>query len=616
MMQTQTLEKVREERPPLNAKRPALRRARADLARIIARFLREQAPKIAAQVSELAGLEKARRYIEGEGGEAYAALRQELLQSYNYRGGVFILTREAADEIAARHPELVIERQGGQGFFTLKTPEGFTLGPPARGGVLPTAPGGRGGAAEIEAIIARVDFAGWSVLVGNVEPTIEAVIKDSAYAALAQVGIDTEARKEVRNIVDERAVAYARERGAEMVGMRVDELGRLIPNPNAFWQITEPTRDYIRASVREAIAEGWSNDRLAAALSEAYGFSSTRAMVIARTETNRAASIGALMGYKASGVVDAKKWLTAEDDLVSEECQANGVAGPAGDGVLPLDADYPSGDEAPPVHPNCRCAIAPVVDLKRPTTPTAEQGVPVVPVTVAPPVAPIVPTPPARPVVEFRGGAVSDNFRAMASAFINSMAPSLARKLAKNDIKFAFGDKLTEISPELKGLHPRGYPRGATWDWSNGVFSPNKAEIAVSETYRDGANRPFITKGPIDAKGTLAHETGHGLDHALGKEAGTFYKSRSPEFILAYATDVRALRAAERQAKRTGGKAIAWRYKYFLQKGEAGRVEAFAETYGEITNGARYGLEMRATFPRVAAYIDKLLADLVLEGSP
>lgn len=217
----------------------------------------------------------------------------------------------------------------------------------------------------IDAIIAGIDFEGWAVLVGDAEPILEEVVKDQAYAALASVGIDVEARPEVMKIVDERAIAYARERSAEMVGMRRDELGRLVENPLAEWAITEPTRDSIRADVTQAIEDGWSNDRLSAALEENYGFSKERAMTIARTETNYAASQGALEGYKASGVVAGKVWLTAEDDLVSEECEANADAG-----VIGLDEDFPSGDDAPPAHPNCRCAIAPaVIESEQPTEP-------------------------------------------------------------------------------------------------------------------------------------------------------------------------------------------------------------------------------------------------------
>lgn len=209
----------------------------------------------------------------------------------------------------------------------------------------------------IEAIVAGVDFAGWSILVGEIEGMLADIVRDGTVHAMLQVGIDVEARKEVMNVVNRYAVEYAKQRAAEMVGMRVDALGTLIPNPRAEWQITESTRGYLRAAVREAIAEGWSNDTLAAKIAQSYGFSKERAMVISRTETIRASNAGSLESYKVSGLVKAKEWLTAEDDKVTPDCVLNGEAGPVG-----LDRAFPSGAMAPPDHPNCRCTIVPVVD--------------------------------------------------------------------------------------------------------------------------------------------------------------------------------------------------------------------------------------------------------------
>jgi len=223
-------------------------------------------------------------------------------------------------------------------------------------GLRKAAAGGEESAA-IDAIVAAIDFTGWAVLVGEIEGMMADIVRDGAVNAMLQVGIDVEARKEVMNVVNAYAVEYAKQRSAELVGMRVDALGSIIPNPRAEWQITDSTRAYLRADVREAIAEGWSNDTLAAKIAQSYGFSRERAMVISRTETIRASNAGSLESYKASGVVGAVEWLTAEDDKVTPDCVLNGEAGP-----VQLGRAFPSGAEAPPDHPNCRCTIAPVVD--------------------------------------------------------------------------------------------------------------------------------------------------------------------------------------------------------------------------------------------------------------
>jgi SPP1 gp7 family putative phage head morphogenesis protein len=78
-------------------------------------------------------------------------------------------------------------------------------------------------------------------------------------------------------------------------------------------------------------------------------FSNQRAEVIARTETMRAVNGAAWDRYKQYGV-EQVEWLTALDDRQCDECEElNGK-------IFPID-------EAPdlPVHPNCRCTLAPAI---------------------------------------------------------------------------------------------------------------------------------------------------------------------------------------------------------------------------------------------------------------
>lgn len=220
---------------------------------------------------------------------------------------------------------------------------------------------------EIDRILAAVDLAGFSVLAGDVEKVLEGIAADGGSQALLQVHIDVTTDPGVLEVVNGDAVAYAANRSAELVGMTRDAAGDLVPNPDARWAIDESTRQMIRGEVTQALADGWSNDELASNLAGSRAFSLDRAMTIARTETQMAANAGAIAGYKASGVVDGKQWITAGDDLVSEDCVENGEAGDNGDGVLGLDEIYPSGDAAPPAHPNCRCTIVPYIEPAKET---------------------------------------------------------------------------------------------------------------------------------------------------------------------------------------------------------------------------------------------------------
>lgn len=73
--------------------------------------------------------------------------------------------------------------------------------------------------------------------------------------------------------------------------------------------------------------------------------------LVAVTETNRAVSAGSLQTYQINDV-PGKTWLVAADPC--ELCQENADAG-----FVAVDDSFPSGDDAPPAHPMCRCAVSP-----------------------------------------------------------------------------------------------------------------------------------------------------------------------------------------------------------------------------------------------------------------
>lgn len=198
-----------------------------------------------------------------------------------------------------------------------------------------------------------LDFGEWDGLSDVVEPIIRRAAEDGAVAALLQVMPDP-AVGMVTNIRS-RAVKWAHDRAAEMVGMKWVG-GELIQNPAAEWQITEGTREMIRAQVVEAMQNGDSVQELAGRLKESHAFSNTRARTIARTETAMADGMGNLIGWEETGLVAGKRWITAEDDKVSAICNTNGKMG-----VIGLHEHFTHGGMTPPAHPNCRCTVVPVL---------------------------------------------------------------------------------------------------------------------------------------------------------------------------------------------------------------------------------------------------------------
>lgn len=86
-----------------------------------------------------------------------------------------------------------------------------------------------------------------------------------------------------------------------------------------------------------------------------------RAERVARSEVITGYGAGSLEGYRQSGVVTQKRWITAADEKVD----GGDYSGPCNEnekkGAIPLDDEFPSGHQHPTAHPNCRCTLAPVV---------------------------------------------------------------------------------------------------------------------------------------------------------------------------------------------------------------------------------------------------------------
>jgi HK97 family phage portal protein len=121
--------------------------------------------------------------------------------------------------------------------------------------------------------------------------------------------------------------------------------------------IADTIKDALALRILEGVEQGSSIDDIANSISGFFDKGADwRALRIARTEVMAGYSEGSLEGYKQSGVVKGKKWLTAGDGKVEEECQMN-----EDQGVIGLNDTFASGDAAPPVHPNCRCVLQPEV---------------------------------------------------------------------------------------------------------------------------------------------------------------------------------------------------------------------------------------------------------------
>lgn len=78
------------------------------------------------------------------------------------------------------------------------------------------------------------------------------------------------------------------------------------------------------------------------------GMSTKRAATIASYEMNDAFSEATMQKLDRLGI-EYKKWICSDDPC--PECEQNE------DQIIPVDDTFDSGDDRPPVHPHCRCAV-------------------------------------------------------------------------------------------------------------------------------------------------------------------------------------------------------------------------------------------------------------------
>lgn len=144
-------------------------------------------------------------------------------------------------------------------------------------------------------------------------------------------------------------------------------------------EINEETADQLREELAEAIEKQESiaqiRERVERVYGDATGYRATR---IARSEVLRATNFATEQAYIQSGVVKKKEWLTAKDERVCPWC------GPMdGKTIGVKEVFFEEGDKIkgknengktvtmtvgvddvshPPLHPNCRCTLIPIVE--------------------------------------------------------------------------------------------------------------------------------------------------------------------------------------------------------------------------------------------------------------
>ena len=163
----------------------------------------------------------------------------------------------------------------------------------------------------------------------RVKATAESTYKDAYQTAYAETWNGEKV------VAIEKARAYARKNA-----------GRLCDD------LTKTDQKRIARCIADGLADGSTHQQMADAIFDAVrddNFTEGRAKVIAATESNAALAQGAHDAAIDFGY-DEKTWVDIEG--ACEVCADN-----ANEGAIAIDATFPSEDDVPPAHPNCRCFI-------------------------------------------------------------------------------------------------------------------------------------------------------------------------------------------------------------------------------------------------------------------
>jgi SPP1 gp7 family putative phage head morphogenesis protein len=117
-------------------------------------------------------------------------------------------------------------------------------------------------------------------------------------------------------------------------------------------------RQVLTDILNEAIKEGKNIADIVSSIEKVFEeYSKSQAARIAQTEIIRTSNQAAVDAYKQSGIVEGKQWVTfgAEDDC----SQYDGEIVTLSDNFYKGGNEFQDGD--PPLHPNCKCVVIPVV---------------------------------------------------------------------------------------------------------------------------------------------------------------------------------------------------------------------------------------------------------------
>jgi uncharacterized Zn-binding protein involved in type VI secretion len=164
------------------------------------------------------------------------------------------------------------------------------------------------------------------------------------------------------------------------------------------------------------------------------------------------------------------------------------------------------------------------------------------------------------------GGSGDATDEALVAQQLVRMPPGMLQTmLNQNQHVVVCRGSVTDYRADLRGVHPRGWPPGATWDTVPGVFTPDRNEVVIAVIGHgtpEGAHVPRTGEGHGSVN-MVIHESTHAVDHAPGGDRS----ATDPSFTAAHTADAPGLQP------------------YETQPGTAGQEESYAESAARYYSG-------------------------------
>ena len=164
------------------------------------------------------------------------------------------------------------------------------------------------------------------------------------------------------------------------------------------------------------------------------------------------------------------------------------------------------------------------------------------------------------------GGTATQADADVVAAELGKMPQGALQSLADNKVKvIAAKGSVTDYATDLKGVAPRGWPPGKTWDDVPGAYIPDRNAVVIATT---DAGKAKALRVPATGEGhgsmnLVVHEATHAID----RHAPTTLNSMSKDFLAARTKDLPQLPSYERQP------------------GIAGPSETYAESAARVYGG-------------------------------